>query len=234
MPRLFLTVLLLAAPLLQAHQIPNITLEAMFAADHGYTLRANLDPRVFLSDQPTSLPPVEAGWYLDQSESERTETHLRALEYLRKNLGLHFGTASAEWPEIEITAIDGTSLEPLKPETTETHLLAVAKGRVPGGSDAFELVFGPEANVSLILLNSEDGKPERRPQVLFPGESSRPYKLTTAPVLAAPTPPPPSAPATRGFHFDDALLLLGVPLIIFTVAWRLRRRSGERGAKSGE
>ncbi len=234
MPRLLFFGLLLIAPLLQAHQIPNITLEAMFASDPSYTLRVNLDPRVFLSAQPTSLPPVEAGWYLNQSEAERDETHLRAAEYLQKNLGLRFGSTDVAWPSIEITAIDGSTLEPLKPDTAETHLLAVAKGRAPGAADPFELVFGPEANVSLILLNSEDGKPERRPQVLFPGESSRPYKRTAAPVLTAPAPTPPHAPAARDFRLDDALLLLGLPLIVFVVAWRLRRRSGEQGAKSGE
>lgn len=234
MPRRLLACLLLIAPLLRAHQIPNITLEAMFAADRSYTLRVNLDPRVFLSAQPTSLPPVEAGWYLGQSETEQKETHLRATEYLRKNLGLRFGATDAEWPVIEITAIDGTTLEPLKPDTAETHLLAVAKSRLPGGGNAFELVFGPEANVSLILLNSEDGKPERRPQVLFPGESSRPYKLTAAPVLAAPPAVPPPAPTPRGFRFDDALLLLGLPVLVFAIAWRLRRRSKGRGAPSGE
>lgn len=222
--------LLLVAPLLRAHQIPNITLEAMFAADHSYTLRVNLDPRVFLSAQPTSLPPVEAGWYLGQSETERQETHLRATEYLQKNLGLRFGSTDVTWPATEITAIDGSTLEPLKPDTAETHLLAVTKGRVPGGGASFELVFGPEANVSLILLNSEDGKPERRPQVLFPGESSRPYKLTATPVLAAPAPSPPPAPKPRGLRLDDALLLLGLPLIILVIAWRLRKRSRERGA----
>lgn len=236
MSRRLFACLLLVAPLVQAHQIPNITLEAMFAADRGYTLRVNLDPRIFLSAQPTALPPVEAGWYLNQSETERQETHLRATEYLRKNLGLRFGSTNVAWPELELTAIDGTSLEPLKPDTAETHLLAVAKGRVPDAAAPFELVFGPEANVSLILLNSEDGKPERRPQVLFPGESSRPYKRTAAPapVLAAPPPTPTPAPATRGFRLDDALLLLGLPLIVFAVAWRLRRRSGARGTKSGE
>jgi hypothetical protein len=228
MLRLLSIGLLLVAPLLQAHQIPNITLEAMFAADHSYTLRANLDPRVFLSAQPTALPPVEAGWYLNQTESSRRETHLQAVEYLRKNLSLRFGTTDVEWPETEITAIDGSSLEPLKPDTAETHLLAVAQGRVPDGGEAFELIFGPEANVSLILLNSEDGKPERRPQVLFPGESSRPYKLTAAAVMT----PPPAAepPAPRGFRLDDALLLLGLPLIVLVIAWRLRRNGRKRGA----
>jgi hypothetical protein len=135
---------------------------------------------------------------------------------------------------IEITAIDGTTLEPLKPDTAETHLLAVAKGRVPGSGHTFELVFGPDANISLILLNSEQGKPERRPQVLFPGESSRPYKLTPTPVLAPPPAVPPRAPAPRGLHLDDALLLLGVPLILLAVAWRLHRTGRGRGATSGE
>ena len=165
---------------LWAHQVPNMTIEAEFAASGDYTLRINLDPRIFLSRQPTALPPVTADWYLNQSATEKAQTHAQAADYLQSNLELHFGTQRTEVPGCDFVALDGATSEALKPDTAETHLLATARGRVPAGADSFLLDFGPEANVSLILLNSLDGQPERRPQVLFPGESSRAFPIPAA------------------------------------------------------
>lgn len=166
----------------QAHVVPNMTIEAEFAADHSYTLRLNVDPRVFLSDQPTSLPPVSADWYLSQSEDQKKETYAKATEYLKANVGLTFNDQTIALPACEFIAMDGATNEEVKPDTAETHLLATAHSEVPAGADQFKIVFGRGANVSLILLNSEAGMEEKRPQVIFPGESSRPFKLTQATV----------------------------------------------------
>jgi hypothetical protein len=168
----------------QAHVVPNMTIEVDFAKDHGFTLQMNLDPRVFLSDQPTSLPPVSADWYLNQTEEERKATHENATAYLEANVGLKFNDETVPMPPCEFVALDGATYEALTPDTTETHLLATAKSQVPAGADSFKLAFGRRANVSLILITGEEGNEERKPQVLFPGETSRPFKFTAAPVVA--------------------------------------------------
>lgn len=168
-----------------AHVVPNMTIEADFAKDHSYTLRINLDPRVFLSDQPTSLPPVTADWYLGQSDAQKQETYAKATDYLKANVGLGFAAQTLAVPPCEFVAMDGATNEPIKAETAETHLLATAKGQVPAGADSFKIIFGKTANVSLILLNSEEGNNEKRPQVIFPGETSRPFSITKAPEAAA-------------------------------------------------
>ena len=170
-------------PTAQAHVVPNMTIEAEFAKDHGFTLKMNLDPRVFLGDQPTSLPPVSADWYLNQTEEEKQATYARATEYLRANVGLTFNDQTLPLPPCEFVALDGATFEAVKPDTTETHLLATAKARVPAGTDSFRIAFGRLANVSLILLNSEEGNEERKPQVIFPGETSRPFQITKAPAV---------------------------------------------------
>lgn len=183
----FVSYLLLwaAVSLSSAHVVPNMTIEAEFARDHSFVLRLNLDPRVFLSDQPTSLPPVTADWFLNQSDEQKKATYQQATEYLKANVGLIFGDQPLALPEAEFVAMDGATNESIKPDTAETHLLATAKGQVPAGSDNFKLAFGKAANVSLILLNSEEGNEERRPQVIFPGETSRPFKITSVPALPA-------------------------------------------------
>lgn len=160
----------------QAHVVPNMTIEAEFAKDRRYTLRINLDPRVFLSEQPTSLPPVPAEWYLKQAAAEKEATHAQAMAYLRETLGLTFGDQKTSLPECDFVALDGATLEALAPETAETHLLATAHGEIPEHSRNYTLAFGRQANVSLILLNSMAGG-EKQPQVLFPGETSRPFTL---------------------------------------------------------
>ena len=112
---------------LWAHQVPNMTIEAEFAASGDYTLRINLDPRIFLSRQPTALPPVTADWYLNQSATEKAQTHAQAADYLQSNLELHFGTQRTEVPGCDFVALDGATSEALKPDTAETHLLATAR-----------------------------------------------------------------------------------------------------------
>ncbi|GAA5147930.1 hypothetical protein GCM10023213_43350 [Prosthecobacter algae] len=223
-----------------AHVVPNMTIEAEFTKGSQFTLKMNLDPRVFLSDQPTSLPPVSADWYLSQSETEKAATYAKATEYLKANVGLTFNDQTLPLPACEFVALDGATYEAVKPDTAETHLLATAKTDVPAGAESFKIAFGKGANVSLILLNSEEGNDERKPQVIFPGETSRPFKLTqtTKAVEAAPAVAPVSAKAegiqvtdvkvTRVYpEFPKTLLFAGAGLFLllgFGVLWLKRSR----------
>lgn len=186
--RIALGLLVFFVSLLQAgaHVVPNMTIEAEFTQDRHYRLRINLDPRVFLSDQPTSLPPITADWYLNQTDSQKQATHAQALEYLKENLGLTFDEQKVLLPDCEFLALDGATLEPVKEDTAETHLLATTSGEVPAGAKSYLLAFGQAANVSLILINSTEGVEERKPQVIFPGETSRPFALPEAPATPQP------------------------------------------------
>ena len=53
-----------------AHVVPNMTVEADFAADGVYTLSINVDPRTFLAADPTTLPPVPGSWYREQTPEQ--------------------------------------------------------------------------------------------------------------------------------------------------------------------
>lgn len=170
-----------------AHQIPSLTVEAFFAADRGFTLRINVDPRLILSDQPASLPPVPVEWYTDQKPEERAAAEQKAAAYLRKVLTMKFGTMTAAVEKCSFLPMDGATNMPLSADTKEVHLLAETKGKVPAGQDAFSLALSQEAGVSMILMNSFEGTMERRPNVVFPGESSRPFRLAF-PAASAPAP----------------------------------------------
>jgi hypothetical protein len=184
MPRRFLSAFIifaslsLGAPIAPAHQVPNMTVEADFARNRSFELRINLDPRVVLSDQPTSLPPVPANWFFGLTETERTQMLEDVRGYLRKNVELVFGQETLSLPSLEITAIDGADNMPLRQETMEVHLLAAGKGIIPGSAAPFSVRVGKDANVSMILLNRMEGQGEPALRVIFPGETSQEFALT--------------------------------------------------------
>jgi hypothetical protein len=91
---LILSVLLAFCLPLGAHQVPNLTLEADFKSSGEAEFRLNLDPRLFLADDPRSLPPIPAPWYRDQSEDEKKQTLADALAYVRSALTFFFRRSS--------------------------------------------------------------------------------------------------------------------------------------------
>lgn len=211
---------LVACGTAEAHQVPSLTAEALFSTDRGYTLRINLDPRLFISDQPSSLPPVPIEWYRDQKPDELAATKKKAAAYLLKALSIQFGDATRPVENCEFQPMDGATNMPLSADTQEVHLLAEAKGVVPEAAKSFALTLSHDANVSMILLNSFEGTMERRPNVVFPGETSRPF------VLAFPAKPMPveeskgRAGATQWMAVCAAILLLGV---LGVLRWRRRK-----------
>ncbi|MCB1279203.1 hypothetical protein [Prosthecobacter sp.] len=206
-----------------------MTLEADFSAGGTYSLRINVDPRIFLATDPTTLPPVPASWYREQTPEQIAATHQKAQEYLSGALVVLFEGKKDVLPACEIQPIDGSDNTPLKADTLEVHLLAVAKGEVPAGATTFQIDFAHDANTSLILLHTQGGNSDLRPQVIFPGETSRAFHLKAAapPVTASPASPQaaPSAKQSPSPASDANRLYLivavSITAILVIVGWQL-------------
>lgn len=201
-----------------AHQVPNMTIEATFEASGDYELRVNLDPRVFLSSIPTSLPPVAADWFLSQSTDQVKSTFAKATEHLQKHLEMRFGGKVEPIVGMTFVAMDGATNQPVTDETAEMHLLGTLRGRVTAGAGEFVLGFAREAQVSLILLLKTAEMAEPKVQVLFPGESSRPVKVSTksaGPILA-------KEPQWRGSWWLG--WLAGATVFAGAIGWMATRR----------
>lgn len=212
-----------------------MTVEAEFDSAGGYTLRINVDPRTFLAADPTALPPVPASWYLEQTPEQVTATHEKAQQYLTRSLGLLFdGGKKVTLPVCKIQAIDGADNTPLHADTQEVHLLGTASGRLPSAATTFQVDFAKDANTSLILLHSLAGKTELRPRVVFPGETSLPFRLQTTP--SAPVPSEKAPPSKT--HEIFLVITVSVVCIVVIVGWlllshyrhhhRAHRKAGER------
>ncbi|WP_395747109.1 hypothetical protein [Prosthecobacter sp.] len=189
-PKAVFSALLAVSGAAYAHVVPDMTAEAEFGTTGEYTLRINVDPRTFLASDPTSLPPVPASWYRDQTPAQVAATHEKTQQYLASALGLLINGKKTPLPACKIQAMDGADNTPLKAETQEVHLLATASGRLPADAATFQVDFAKNANTSLILLHSQAGAAELRPQVVFPGETSRPFQLKMTPAAAAGSAPP--------------------------------------------
>lgn len=202
------------------HVVPSMTIEADFASDRSYTLRVNVDPRTFLAENPTTLPPVPASWYREQTPEQIKATKQKAQDYLSRALGVWFGDKKNTLTVSEIQAIDGNDNTPIQAETQEVHLLATVIGSVPEEAESFRIEFAKDANTSLILLHSQNGKSELRPQVIFPGETSRAFQLDRAPAAVATITQPPPPVSNRLY----LVITLAITCILIMVGWRLLNR----------
>lgn len=191
---LTLSVLALLGSGLEAHQVPNLTLEADFKSTGEVEFRLNLDPRLFLADDPRTLPPVPAPWFRDQSAEEKQRTLADALKYVQAALTVFFDEQAASGLSWEFTPIDGATGLGFDDNTAEVHLLATVKTRCPAPSTTCSVRLEDPAKAPAVLLNRLDEQEERRPQILFPGETSRPFRHQPAepaePAVTPATPPP--------------------------------------------
>ena len=189
--RLTFALIALAGPL-RSHNVPSMTIESRFTTGGNFDLTINFDPRAFLAADPRTLPPVSGKWFSDQSPDQAAATLEKASDYLRQSVGLIFNGRPIPLPEFTVQPIDGTDNTPLKPDTQELHLLAKCAAPIPEGATEFQVAFAKSAAIDLILLNALENAAERKPQVLFPGETSRPFVFRdAAPLPVAKASPPP-------------------------------------------
>ncbi len=188
-------VIWLAAGAANAHQVPSLGLDLEIINASTCRLKLDIDPRLFLSDKPATLPPVEAAWYRDLSPAKLDAAEASAAEFIRSRLVFKLGEVSIN-PTWKFLAMDPSGNQPLSATSKEIHLLADATAAIPAGVSTFQLSLDPNSSAALTMLTTIDGEAQRRPQVIFPGEQSRPITWT-----AAPTPP---ATAEQGYVWYHA------------------------------
>ena len=212
--RLFFALIALTG-LLHAHNVPSMTIESRFTAAGNFDLTINFDPRACLAADPRSLPPVDGSWYSEQAPDQAAATLEKARDYLRQSLSLLFNGKPFPMPDLTLQPIGGADNTPLKADTQELHLLAKCAAPIPDGATEFQVSFAKNAAIDLILLNALENAAERRPQVLFPGETSRTFVFRSTP------PPPPVAVEVSPKGSTTSTLILVIALAAVFIGWRL-------------
>lgn len=181
-----------------AHQVPSLGLEVDLHQSAPSTIKLDIDPRLVVSSTPTQLPPIPADWYRSLNDADRQQTLESAVRFILGNIVFKSGQEPVmlNW---KFTPVDGSNAVPLSDDSKEIHLLAQATATLHGPD--FVVSLGKDCAAALTMIAAVDGTPERRPQVLFPGETSRPVKivkdLAEPKVEAAPAPQPPVLPSVQ-------------------------------------
>ena len=154
------------------HPIPDIPILGSFNSDGNSSIIIEIDPRSFAED-PESIPFITANAFKDFPDSNKSELLLKAQEMIRDAFDLRFGETSWFLPDFDLNFTEKDA-----GDLSEDNIVVI-KGRhdtfVESNSTFYQIRAKEEAPYDLIFTNQIDGKPQRRVNVLFPGEES--FKL---------------------------------------------------------
>ena len=154
------------------HPIPDIPILGSFNSDGNSSIIIEIDPRSFAED-PESIPFITANAFKDFPDSNKTELLLKAQEMIRDAFDLRFGETSWFLPDFDLNFTEKNA-----GDLSEDNIVVI-KGRhdtfLESNSTFYQIRAKEEAPYDLIFTNQIDGKPQRRVNVLFPGEES--FKL---------------------------------------------------------
>ena len=156
------------------HPIPDIPILGSFNSDGNSSIIIEIDPRSFAED-PESIPFITANAFKDFPDSNKTELLLKAQEMIRNAFDLRFGESSWFLPDFDLNFTEKDA-----GDLSEDNIVVI-KGRhdtfLESNSTFYQIRAKEEAPYDLIFTNQIDGKPQRRVNVLFPGEESFKFDL---------------------------------------------------------
>lgn len=181
MPRLPLRLFLPLLPLLLvvsalAHPIPDIPVRASFEAGGKCVIQVEVDPRCFDSD-PNLAPSLLQEEWLKMPEDQRAALKTQARDHVQKVVAFYFEPLGRQAPELgfDFTTHGG---QPLAKADDVVVMTGTWRTTVPAGIQGYRIKALPEGKLSVLFLNTLDGRQVERMNVLFPGETSFLLDLT--------------------------------------------------------
>jgi hypothetical protein len=172
-------------PLALAHPVPDIPVRAEFAPDGTVTLRAEVDPRCFAAD-PLNEPYLENATFQEFSDPQKRELVAKTLRLLSETVEIRFLPEGAAKPKFhcQFTTLGSRELtwdtkapETNTPTCAELPVTVTAEWKTDASRfQAYQVKSGENGKFSLVVLSSLNGQAQP-PNVLFPGEESRPVDL---------------------------------------------------------
>ncbi len=161
-----------------AHPIPDVPVRTWFSSDGSAQFEVELDLRCFVED-PLNEPFVVNATLQTMDDAGRSELMAPALPFFAKTAKILFdpSTAGETKPQFiaEFGKVGGGEL--IDAEDPVAVMLRW-KTKIPEGVTAYRLNALESGELSVRFLNHLDGIEQKRVQVLFPGETSKPLNLT--------------------------------------------------------
>lgn len=180
---------------LGAHSIPDIPVRADFKPNGQMELTIEINPRNWEAS-PAEAPSLEYKPFLAMPQAQKDALIVRTKQFVADYLEFTLEPLGNVQPDFTWDFVAETS----KPLMAMNDAV-VARGRwkttVPAGISGWKVRSKPGHKVSVVFLNSIDGKEHPRVAVLFPGESSFTLDLTGL-TAAQPTKPAAGSVSAQG------------------------------------
>jgi hypothetical protein len=195
---LFLVLLGLISPPLQAHSIPEIPVRTEFKTGGQMELSIEIDPRNWESS-PAEAPSLEFKTFMLQPQSKKDAQIARTKQFIADSIEFTFEPLGNVQPDFTWDFVAETG-KPLLAMTDAVVARGKWKTTVPAGITGWKIRSKPGHKVSVVFINTINGQAHPRVPVLFPGESSFTLDLTG---LTAGKPTQPSAGSVSA-HADNS------------------------------
>ena len=172
-PTLVLFIAALAAPLSQAHPIPDIPVHSSFDGNAGITIRIEIDPRCFELD-PNKAPSMLTKDLAALPAPKKAELKTKAAVYAARAVRFIFEPGEAIQPTFNFQFTGQANVGLSKPDDVVV-LTGTWSSAIPTGAATYHIAATPEGTLSVLNFNEVRGQRLERFQVLFPGETG--YKL---------------------------------------------------------
>lgn len=161
-----------------AHPIPDVPVRVWFNSDGSAQFEVELDLRCFVTD-PLNEPYVVNATVQAMDDAARSELMAPALPFFAKTAKILFDPATAADAEPQFTAEFGkVGGGELSDAEDPVAVMLRWTTQIPEGVNAYRLDALESGELSVLFLNHLDGIKQKRMQVLFPGETSKPLDLT--------------------------------------------------------
>lgn len=187
---LFFLLLGLISSSLLAHSIPDIPVRAEFHTGGQMELSIEINPRNW-EPSPAEAPSLEFKAFMLQPQSKKDAQIARTKQFIADSLEFALEPLGNIQPDFTWDFVAETG-KPLLAMTDAVVARGKWKTTIPAGITGWKVRSKPNHKVSVVFLNSVDGKENERVAVLFPGESSFTFDLTGL-SAAQPTKAPSSA-----------------------------------------
>ncbi len=167
---LLAVLVLFAVPgFLQAHPVPDVPVRTVFEAGEA-TISVEVDVRCF-SDDPEGEPYLVNRVLKASTDQEKKVYTDQAMALIESSIRFFLEPVGRIQPEFsfDFTGKNGASLEK---DDDPVMITAKAKLGVPEGAGSYKIEASEAGKLSVVFLNTVDGKEVERIAVLFPGEKS--------------------------------------------------------------
>jgi hydrogenase/urease accessory protein HupE len=162
--------------LAEAHSIPEIPVRADFHSGGEVELSVEINPRDW-EPSPAEAPSLEFKAFLTMPAAKKEELLQRTKRFIADHLEFTFEPLGRVQPDFTFDYVAETS-KPLKALDDAVVVRGKWKTTLPAGMTGWKIASKRGHKVSVVFLNTIDGKEHPRVAVLFPGESSFTLDLT--------------------------------------------------------